>query len=182
MRLPLPDIHIATLESANGTMPNDISAYARSTRHDSIVVNRHRASPACLALLVLFFGVILQLDGTMASSVSEGMVRGRAGVTRTPEGGCRSIYMSTHLVAGWCIGKVGMGNGAGFFCRCRCRCIKHGGWGARGELILVRAAIRRSGALLLEVFWRWRWRGRRRRQRLPHRVWESLLISGEDWG
>jgi hypothetical protein len=90
--------------------------------------------------------------------------------------------MSRHLVAGWCIGKVGMGNGAGFFCRCRrrrrcrCRCIKHGGWGARGELMLVRAAIRRSGALL-EVLWRWRWRGRRRRQRLPHRVWEGLSVG-----
>jgi hypothetical protein len=79
--------------------------------------------------------------------------------------------MFTHLVAGWCIGKVGMGNGAGFFCRCRC--IQHGGWGARGELMLVRAAIRRSGALL----WWWRWRGRRRRQRLPHRVWESLSVG-----
>jgi hypothetical protein len=182
MRLPLPDTHIATLKSADGTMPDNISANARSTRHDSIVVNRHRASPASLALLVLFLGVVFQLNRTRAS-VDDRMVRGRAGVTRTPEGGCRSIYISKHMVvAGWCIGKVGMGNGAGFLCRCRCRCIKHGGWGARGELILVRAAIRRSGALLLEVFWRWRWRGRRRRQRLPHRVWESLLISGEDWG
>jgi len=100
----------------------------------------------------------------MAGSVGEGMVRSRAGVTRTPEGGCRSIYMSRHLVAGWCIGKIGMGNGVGF-CRCRCRCIKHGGWGAQGELMLVRAAIRRSG-----VFWWWRWRRWRRRQRLPHMV------------
>ena len=75
--------------------------------------------------------------------------------------------MSTHLVAGCCIGRVGMGNGV-----CICRCIKHGGWVARGELILVRAAIRRSG-----VFWRWRWRGRRRRQRLPHRVREGLSVG-----
>jgi hypothetical protein len=59
MRLPLPDIHIATLESADGTMPDDISANARSTRHDSIVINSHGASPACLALLVLFLGVVL---------------------------------------------------------------------------------------------------------------------------
>lgn len=54
MRLPLPDVHIATLESADGTMPDDISADARSTRHNSIIVNSHRTCPACLALLVLF--------------------------------------------------------------------------------------------------------------------------------
>ena len=83
--------------------------------------------------------------------------------------------MSRHLVAGWCIGKIGMGNGVGF-CRCRCRCIKHGGWGAQGELMLVRAAIRRSG-----VFWWWRWRRWRRRQRLPHMVGGECLSVGSVW-
>jgi hypothetical protein len=58
VRLPLPDIHIATLEGADGTMPDDISANARSTRDNSIVINGHGAGPAGLALLMLVLGVV----------------------------------------------------------------------------------------------------------------------------
>lgn len=58
MRLPLPDIHIATLESADGTMPDDISANARSTRDNGVVIDGHGTGPAGLALLVLVLGVV----------------------------------------------------------------------------------------------------------------------------
>ena len=58
IRLPFPDIHIATLESADGTMPDDISANTRSTRDDSVVVNSHGAGPTGLALFMLVLGVV----------------------------------------------------------------------------------------------------------------------------
>jgi hypothetical protein len=57
-RLPLPDIHIATLKRADGTMPDDISANARSTRDNSVVIDGYRTGPAGLALLVLVLGVV----------------------------------------------------------------------------------------------------------------------------
>ena len=172
MCLPLPDVHITTLESADGTMPDDISTNTRSTGHDSIVINSDRTCPACLALIVLVLGMVFQLDRTRAST-GKRMVRSRAGVTRrTPKRGCRCVYM--YMICG----KVGMGNGV-----CRCRCIEHGGWGAlERELILVRAATRRwSGALLVLLLRRWRWRRRRRRQGLPHRVRERAYLWGGWW-
>lgn len=58
VRLPLPDIHIATLESADGTMPDDISTNARSTRDNGVVIDGYGTGPAGLALLVLVLGVI----------------------------------------------------------------------------------------------------------------------------
>ena len=57
-RLPLPDIHIAALESADGTMPDDISANSRSTRDNGVVIDGYRTGPAGLALLVLVLGMV----------------------------------------------------------------------------------------------------------------------------
>lgn len=83
-------------------MPNNIGANARRTRHYGIVIDGDGPSPAALTLLVLLFGMILELDRATRASSNDGVIRSRAAVTRTPEDG--RIYLAV------CIGG-GCGNG-----------------------------------------------------------------------
>lgn len=147
--VPFPDTHVATLESANGKAPNNISTQPRRARHDSIVIDRDRTSPTSLALLVLLLGVILELYSTR-TKVTYGMVRRRPGVTRTPEHR-RCISLA-----------VCMSGGGSGVCRClHGRLAVGGGWGRMVKMqgLLFRPVRQWSSALLL--WWR---------QRLPHRL------------
>lgn len=149
MHIPFPNVHVATLQCPHGTMPHDVSTDARGTRHDGVIVDGHGAGPATLALLMLILRMILELDGAR-TSVVDGMVRGRASMTRTPEDG--GVWLATCTVGG---------KGVRIWLHVR---LLAGGWrlGVR-PLVLLRAVGRWSGALLLE------WR------RLPHRLGEGLL-------
>lgn len=158
--IPFPDTHVATLESANGKAPNNISTQPRRARHDSIVINGDRTGPASLALLVLLLGVILELYSTR-TKVTYGMVRRRPGVTRTPEHR-RCISLA-----------VCMSGGGSGVCRCLHECSRVRGWVVKMQgdlllrhLLLLRAVRRWSRALLLLLLLRWR-------QRLPHRLFSA---------
>jgi hypothetical protein len=115
--VPFPNAHVATLKSANSEVPCHEGTDPRRPGDDSIVIDSHGASPAALALLVLLFGVILELYSARAK-VTDGMVRCSAtvGITRSPKGGrlCLVICMSRGSICRRLHGRLAVGGGGGW--------------------------------------------------------------------